>query len=91
MTKKKKVPEKEEVIPEAPASPDTSTDEPQSAAFEPENLGENAAKEPSDLVKCRVVTGSIIFEQGRLERGSVFTVTRERAALFEKNDVEILG
>ena len=75
MTKKKKVEQKEEVIPEEPASPDTPTDE----------------SPPSELVKCRVVTGTIIFEQGTLERGSVFTVTRERAALFEKNDVEILA
>jgi len=52
---------------------------------------ENKVKKPSDLVKCRVVTGTIIFEQGTLERGSVFTVTRQRAALFEKNDVEILA
>ena len=47
-------------------------------------------KQTEGLVKCRVLIGTVRFEQGTFERGEVFTVTEERAKLFSRGSVEFL-
>jgi len=45
----------------------------------------------ANVVTVKVKVGTLHFEQGTFEKGSTFTVTRERLKLFDPADIEVLG
>jgi len=50
--------------------------------------------EPVELPKnvvVMVLVGTLSFEGGTFEKGESFTVSRERAALFDPKDIKVLG
>jgi hypothetical protein len=42
-------------------------------------------------MKLKVLVGSLKFEDGTFQKGDIIEVTSERAALFDKHDIEIIS
>jgi len=49
-----------------------------------------APKEP-ETVKIRVKAGTLSFEMGVFEQGSIITVPKERVARFDPSSIEVIG
>ena len=47
-------------------------------------------KKPSDIVKVKVIIGTLKYEKGTFQKGDIFTETRERAERFERTSALIL-
>lgn len=51
-----------------------------------------SAKEakPSDMVKVKVLVGSLRYEAGTFQKGDVFETSRKQAKQFDPKDVQLL-
>lgn len=45
---------------------------------------------PTDIVKVKVLVGSLHYEGGTYEKGDVFEETRARLKLFDQRDIEVV-
>jgi len=55
-----------------------------------ESTVEVTKPKPTNTVKVKVLVGTLHFEDGTFEKGSTFTVSKERVKLFDQKDIEIL-
>jgi len=78
---------KEEVIPEQPASPETML---QPLQTEESDIDKAPLDTSLELIKVKVKTGTLAYEEGTFQKGDVFYVSKKRAALFDPNDIQVL-
>lgn len=85
-----------EALAETQPQTEETTEEthPQEEIVLEEPVEETEAIKPSKpkrgMVKVKVLVGTLQFEGGSYEKGDVFEVSKNRAALFDPKDIEIL-